>query len=140
MLRSGLAYTVGIDIGTYNLRLCLSDLNGTVLAVEEMRSEMFRGSKAVLSSVFSLVRELLGKSGIAESSLQGIGIGFSGVIGAKNGTVLSYPRPGQMEQWKDMPLREISSAFPLHWRTVFAPLLSRRDCMEPAGTATTLFM
>ena len=40
-------------------------------------------------------------------AIKGIGIAHSGVIDSEAGMVLSYPRPGQMAEWKNVPLRQI---------------------------------
>ena len=41
------------------------------------------------------------------TAIKGIGIAHSGVIDSDAGLVLSYPRPGQMAEWKNVPLRQI---------------------------------
>jgi glucokinase-like ROK family protein len=104
-MKSGLAYVAGIDLGTINLRICITDINGEVLASKEVPSEMSKGREDVLSRLFALVRELISSAKLDVGLLGGIGIGFSGVIDVERGVVLSYPRPGQIEQWKNMPLR-----------------------------------
>ena len=108
IVRPGLAYIAGIDIGTINLRICITDLNGFVLASKRWRSDMSEGRAAVLAHVFASLRVLLREAGLVEAQLKGIGIGFSGVIDVEKGLILSYPRPGQLEQWKNTPLREIA--------------------------------
>jgi glucokinase-like ROK family protein len=105
-MRPELAYVAGIDLGTINLRVCITDLNGEILAAEEVPSEMSKGREEVLSHLFSLLRDILSSAKLDPSLLGGIGIGFSGVIDVERGLVLSYPRPGLLEQWKNVPLRE----------------------------------
>lgn len=106
-MRPDLAIVAGIDLGTINLRICVTDLNGSVLIAREKLSLMSRGREAVLSSVFAMLRAMLDEAGISIDLLKGIGIGFSGVIDVQRGMVLSYPRPGQLEQWRRIPLREL---------------------------------
>jgi N-acetylglucosamine repressor len=105
-MRPELAYVAGIDLGTVNLRVCITDLNGEILAAEEVPSEMSKGREEVLSRLFSLLRDIMSSAKLDPSLLGGIGIGFSGVIDVERGMVLSYPRPGLLEQWKNVPLRE----------------------------------
>ena len=105
-LKHELAYVIGIDIGTMNLRLCMTDINGNVLVEREVKSEIASGREHLLARTFSLVHEMLLASGMSRQSLRGIGVGFSGVIDSKRGMVLSYPRPGQLEQWRNVPLRD----------------------------------
>ncbi len=107
-MRPDLGYVAGVDLGTVNLRICITDFNGTVVAGREVPSEMFRGRTEVLARAFALLRELLTQAGVGEGLLKGIGIGFSGVIDVARGMILSYPRPGQIEQWKNTPLRSMA--------------------------------
>src|ERR1700730_15954242 len=100
-----LAYVAGIDLGTVNLRMCITDFNGEILIAREVPSQMAKGREDVLARVFSLLREMMQVAGIDAKLLRGIGIGFSGVIDVERGMVLSYPRPGQLEQWKNIPLQ-----------------------------------
>jgi predicted NBD/HSP70 family sugar kinase len=44
---------------------------------------------------------------LPKSAIAGIGIGHSGVIDSQNGMVLSFPRPGQMAEWRNIPLQSI---------------------------------
>ena len=105
-LRHELASAAGVEIGTTNLRLCITDMNGNVVIEREVKSEMLRGREDVLARTFSHLQEMLRDSGTGPSGLRGIGVAFSGAIDAERGTVLSYPRPGQLEQWRNIPLRD----------------------------------
>jgi glucokinase-like ROK family protein len=105
-LRPELACVAGIDLGTINLRICIADLNGSILIYREIPSDMARGREDVLSRMFALLREMIELGKIGPCGLQGIGIGFSGVIDIGRGYILSYPRPGQQEQWRNIPLRD----------------------------------
>ncbi len=106
-LRSSLGCVIGIDLGTFNLRIVVTDLNGEILASRQERTEMGRGREGVLDRCFSLVRETLASSGVRPDELLGIGVAFSGVIDVQHGRILSYPRLGQVEQWRNVPLKEI---------------------------------
>jgi predicted NBD/HSP70 family sugar kinase len=106
-LRPSLGYVVGIDLGTFNLRIVVTDLNGEILAGRQEKTEMVRGREGVLERCFALVRETLDRAGVESPNLLGIGVAFSGVIDVENGCILSYPRLGQVEQWRNVPLRKI---------------------------------
>jgi glucokinase len=65
------------------------------------------GRDLVLSRTIELIHKAIDDSRIPRTAFRGIGIGHSGVIDVSKGLVLSYPRPGQMAEWKNVPLREI---------------------------------
>lgn len=106
-LRPTLGYVVGIDLGTFNLRIVVTDLNGKRVAGLQVRSEMERGREGVLERCFELMQETLKTAGIPLAEVRGIGVAFSGVIDVEQGKILSYPRPGHVEQWKNIPLKQI---------------------------------
>lgn len=106
-LRAELGYVVGVDLGTYNLRIALTDLNGAPVAERSVPSQMWLGRPAVLEYCFQNIRELLSEANLDMDSIRGIGIAFSGVIDVANGTILSYPRPGLMESWRNIPLQKL---------------------------------
>jgi predicted NBD/HSP70 family sugar kinase len=65
------------------------------------------GRERVLEKAFLCIRQAIREANIAPTLIKGIGIAHSGVIDSEAGVVLSYPRPGQMTEWKNVPLREI---------------------------------
>ena len=106
-LRRSLGYVVGIDLGTFNLRIAVTDLNGDLIAGLQVKTEMWRGREPVIQRCFDLVRETLAKAQVNFADLHGIGVAFSGVIDVQCGRILSYPRLGQVEQWRNVPLKKI---------------------------------
>ena len=106
-LRSSLGCAIGIDLGTFNLRIVVTDFNGEILAGRQEKTEMWRGRAGVLERCFALVRETIAAAGVEYENILGIGLAFSGVIDVQNGRILSYPRLGQVEQWRNVPLRKI---------------------------------
>ena len=103
-LRSDLGYVVGIDLGTYNLRIVVTDMNGTVLAGSEVETQMSKGKEVVLDRCFAVVRKTVASARVSMDDVLGIGIAFSGVIDVDRGLVLSS---GWMHQWKNVPLKAI---------------------------------
>lgn len=106
-IRSELGYVVGVDLGTLNMRIAVTDLNGIPLAKRVVPTQMWLGRPAVLERCFSMIRELIAEAGVDMSLIKGIGVAFSGVIDVNKGTILSYPRPGLMESWRNVPLQKM---------------------------------
>ena len=106
-LRPELRYVVGFDLGTINMRVAVTDLNGSPLAAQSVPTQMELGRPAVLERCFRAIRETISEANIEFSSIKGIGFAFSGVMDVANGMILSYPRPGLMESWRNVPLRKI---------------------------------
>jgi len=109
-LRPRLGSVIGIDLGTFNLRIVVTDLNGEILASRQEKTEMSRGRDGVLKRCFALVRETVQAAGTCTESVLGIGVAFSGVIDVAHGYILSYPRLGHVEQWRNVPLKQIVEA------------------------------
>jgi predicted NBD/HSP70 family sugar kinase len=57
--------------------------------------------------VFTCVHDGIEASKVPKRSILGVGIAHSGVIDTENGVVLSFPRPGQMAEWKNVHLQAI---------------------------------
>jgi glucokinase-like ROK family protein len=106
-LNSNLGSILGVDIGTYNLRVVLTDLNGKVLGYREGKTEMTQGREYVLNRCFQYIDETLASAHVARGHVLGVGVAFSGVIDNERGVVLAYPRLGHSEQWKNIPLQQI---------------------------------
>ena len=105
-LRPELGAVVGVDLGTINMRIAVTDLNGAPLAARSVPSQMELGRPAVLERCFCMIREVATEAGVDFSSIKGVGFAFSGVMDVANGKILSYPRPGLMESWRNVPLRK----------------------------------
>jgi predicted NBD/HSP70 family sugar kinase len=54
-----------------------------------------------------LIDQALQDTGVPKETLAGIGISHSGVVDSSRGVVLSFPRPGQMADWKNVALRDL---------------------------------
>jgi N-acetylglucosamine repressor len=106
-IRKDAAYLVGIDLGSFYLRIVITDINGNILHKIQTRTEMHLGREQVLENAFQCIRQAIEGSTLTPGAIKGIGIAHSGVIDSDAGMVLSYPRPGQMAEWKNVPLREI---------------------------------
>jgi len=81
------------------------------------------GRKQVLKRTFHAIRDAI-RSSVYPRRDQGNWSRPFRVIDRDAGVVLSYPRPGQMTEWKNIPLRgmlRMSLRSPVCWRTASAP-------------------
>ena len=106
-IRSDAAYLIGVDIGSYYLRVVVADMNGNITYKSQSKTAIPEGRDQVLKRAFEAVHEAILQSGLPRGAIKGIGLAHSGVIDSKNGMVLSFPRPGQMAEWRNIPLREL---------------------------------
>ncbi len=106
-IRNDAAYLVGVDLGSFYLRIVITDINGNILEKFQTQTEMGQGRERVLEKTFQAIRQVIEHSTVSLTAIKGIGIAHSGVIDSDAGLVLSYPRPGQMAEWKNVPLRQI---------------------------------
>ncbi|MES2221379.1 MAG: ROK family protein [Acidobacteriota bacterium] len=106
-VRKDAAYLVGVDLGSFYSRIVITDINGNILQKFQTRTEMQQGRERVLERTFQSIRQTIDTSALPSGAIKGIGIAHSGVIDSHSGLVLSYPRPGQMAEWKNVPLRDI---------------------------------
>ncbi len=106
-IRGDAGYLVGVDIGSYYTHAVITDLNGRIVHKSQIESAIPEGRIGVLRRVFKSVHEAIEASKVPRGSILGAGIAHSGVIDTENGVVLSFPRPGQMAEWKNVPLKSI---------------------------------
>ena len=109
-VRGDLGYVIGVDLGSFLLRVVITDLNGSLCYRVEIPTRMGEGREAVLARAFGLMHQAIDKSQVSRQAVKGIGMAHSGVIDSANGTVLSFPRPGQTAQWRNVPLRDMLEA------------------------------
>jgi N-acetylglucosamine repressor len=106
-IRGDAGYLVGVDIGSYYTHVVITDLNGKIIHKSRIDTAIPDGRVGVLRRVFKCVHSSIEASGVPKRSILGAGIAHSGVIDTENGVVLSFPRPGQMAEWKNVPLQSI---------------------------------
>jgi predicted NBD/HSP70 family sugar kinase len=106
-VRSGAGFLIGVDIGSYYVHVVVTDMKGQIVYKEKVETGIPDGRVRVLQRVFKCVRRAIAASGVSRERILGMGIAHSGVIDARKGLVLSFPRPGQMVQWKNVPLQAI---------------------------------
>lgn len=106
-VRSDVGFLIGVDIGSYYSHVVVTDMRGQIVYKEQMETGIPDGRVRVLQRVFECVRGTTAASGVSQDRILGMGIAHSGVIDTQKGLVLSFPRPGQMAQWKNVPLQAI---------------------------------
>ena len=106
-LSPGTSYTIGLEIGTFFLRVVVNDLAGNVCHKGEARTMLSEGFASVMERCYKLIDDAIVAAGIGKDSLVGIGVAHSGVVDSNRGLVLSFPRPGQMAEWRNVPLRDL---------------------------------
>lgn len=106
-VRNDAGYIVGVDLGSFFIRVVVADINGNIVYKLQTETELAQGRERVLAKTFKLIERAFKESRVPRSVIKGIGIGHSGVIDIKRGIVLSLPRAGQMLEWKNVPLRSI---------------------------------
>jgi N-acetylglucosamine repressor len=107
VVRGDAAYLVGVDISSYMLRVIITNLLGQCIYKTETESRLSEGRQRVLHRTFQAVHKAIRDSSVPQSLIKGIGVAHSGLIDSENGLVLCYARPGQMGEWKNVPLRDI---------------------------------
>jgi predicted NBD/HSP70 family sugar kinase len=103
-IRGDCGYLVGIDIGSFYMRTVITDINGRIAYKHQIETGLPDGRARVLRRAFECIDQAIEAVGVPRDSILGIGVGHSGVIDAEKGLVISYPRPGQMAEWKNVPL------------------------------------
>ena len=82
-------------------------MNGKVIHKSQTETKISEGRTTVMDRMCKFIRLAMKESKLPKGAIKGIGIGHSGVIDSERGVVLSYPRPGQMSDWKNLPVRDI---------------------------------
>jgi N-acetylglucosamine repressor len=106
-LRDDAGYLVGVDLGSFFTRVVVTDIRGSLVYKEEFETGMSDGRDRVVSRTLKAIHKAIDDLGTPKNAFRGIGIGHSGVIDVNKGVVLSFPRPGQTAEWKNVPLRDI---------------------------------
>lgn len=104
-VRRDSGYLVGVDIGSFYTRAVVTDINGRVAYTHQIETGIPDGRIRVLRRVFECVHQAMDSAQVPRKGILGMGIAHSGVIDTEKGVVLSFPRPGQMAEWKNVPLR-----------------------------------
>ena len=91
---------IGIDIGTVNCRVAVTDFLGNILAFKKFRSEAQEGPEHVLGLIHHEIQGYRREF----PRITAMGIAQSGFIDHVTGTVVSWPK---VRGWQDVPLKAI---------------------------------
>lgn len=96
-------YILGIDLGSYGLRAALVDLQHHTYHNAAIESVDHEDPETTVAKVIALVHDLMAREGVTVDRLVRVGVGFSGPVDLRHGTVRLAPRrPG----WENYPLQE----------------------------------
>lgn len=96
-------YILGIDLGSYGLRVALVDLQHHAYHNAAVESLDHEDPEITVKRVIELARNLMAREGVTVDRLVRVGVGFSGPVDLRHGTVRLAPRrPG----WENYPLQE----------------------------------
>jgi glucokinase len=96
-------YILGIDLGSYGLRVALVDLQHHTYQNASMELAEHEDPDTTVNRVIELARGLMAQEGVGTDRLVRVGVGFSGPVDLRHGTVRLAPRrPG----WENYPLQE----------------------------------
>jgi len=106
-LRNNLGHVVGVELGSFLTRIVVADVSSNISYKTEIETRMAEGRERVISRTFDAVHHAMKEARVSRDTLKGIGMGHSGIIDTQKGLVLCFPRPGQMTQWRNVPLRDM---------------------------------
>src|SRR5688572_16068056 len=94
---AGPGHVAAIDLGGTKILAAILAPDGTVISRAKQMTHAERGSGEVVDRMADAVREAAGEAGIDPGSLEGIGVGAPGPIGADGGIVQVAPNLGWVE-------------------------------------------
>lgn len=103
-ITAGLGRLVGVDFGTVNVRIVVTDVTGTVLESEKHASPVTEGAEAALPHVIDLIEGVLRRAKVSRHHLWGVGIGVSAVLDRATGAIMFWPK---VPQWVNVPLKQV---------------------------------
>jgi N-acetylglucosamine repressor len=106
-IRADAGHLIGVDIGSFYSRVVITDMKGGIVHKHQVETGIPDGRVSVLQRVFECVHRAIEAAKVGRDTILGMGVAHSGVIDTEKGLVLSFPRPGQMAQWKNVPLQAI---------------------------------
>ena len=102
-----MGHVVGVELGSFLTRIVVADVSSNISYKTEIETRMAEGRERVISRTFDAVHHAMKEARVSRDTLKGIGMGHSGIIDTQKGLVLCFPRPGQMTQWRNVPLRDM---------------------------------
>jgi predicted NBD/HSP70 family sugar kinase len=88
-VRDNITYSVGIDIGTEYLRIGIVDIEGRIVARYQEIHDIEVQRELSIESLYEHFKDLCREAAILPSSVEGIGVGITGIIHEEKGVCLS---------------------------------------------------
>lgn len=98
-------YYIGIDLGGTFIKGGIVNKDGEILLCDKVPTEVEKGDVAVAGNIAGLAKDLLARTGLTLSDVEGLGIGSPGMIDSANGTVLYANNLG----WNDFKICDVLS-------------------------------
>ncbi|WP_026693183.1 ROK family transcriptional regulator [Peribacillus kribbensis] len=102
MINSRQFFIIGLDIGSFQLKAVISDLNGSIFKKITRRIPQNIEKEQLILFIKDSVHDLKEASDLTDEAIMGIGIGMHGVVDWENGISLFAPNLGL----RDIPLKE----------------------------------
>ncbi|MCX7720986.1 MAG: ROK family protein [Dictyoglomus thermophilum] len=102
---------VGVDLGGTKINVLLVDDQGKVLERDKQPTESEKGKDHVINKIKSMIDNVLNQAGLKITEIEGIGIGFPGLMDRDKKTTLYAPNLG--DEWKKEVLlgKELEETF-----------------------------
>jgi len=99
-------YLVGVDVGSRTLRVALADLQGKVLARDQVPTDA-TGGESIIDQICEGVTAVFARTKRDQGKLYAVGVGAPGMTDVNTGRVISAVNlPG----WVNLPLRDLLEA------------------------------
>lgn len=89
---------VGVDLGGTKINVLLVDEKGKVLGRDKQLTEAEKGKDYVINKIKTMIDNVLKENGVPLKEIEGIGIGFPGLIDREKKSTLYAPNLG--DDWK----------------------------------------
>lgn len=103
-LRPSFGRLIGVHLGAVNLRIAMTDFRGNLIEYVKGDSHAAEGPEVAMQHLIHVIDQMLQKTGVSPSELNGIGIGLSGVLQRKTGVTLFWPK---LPLWINVPVKKI---------------------------------
>jgi predicted NBD/HSP70 family sugar kinase len=97
------ALVVGVDLGIPNMVLGLANLEGELVAQQQLPTPVSSGLDSIVDTLQVAITTLIHSSGVDPTQVCGIGVGVTGAVNAETGVVIDSTGLGA-KQW---PLRQL---------------------------------
>jgi len=88
---SGQIFNIGVDVGGTNIKFGITDEAGKILLQDREKTEISRGSGAILASIIRGIESMLAKADLCLEDVRSIGLGIPGTVDSSTGVVVLAP-------------------------------------------------